>query len=61
MHWQAWLNQAVKATTGKKGKPKWKNFKQFFDFQKNEDRILDKKYKPSHLASRMMEWEKQHE
>ena len=34
MHLQAWLNQSVKSTNDKGDKPKFKNFKDFFDYKK---------------------------
>ena len=39
---QAWFNQSVQATTGKKHpKPKYKKFKQFFDRKKAETEIRE--------------------
>lgn len=57
-HKQAWINQQVQATKeqGKKTVPVYRNFKQFFDYEKMEQEILGakkvkkKKEKPSELA-----------
>lgn len=60
IHLQAWKNQAAKATK-KVGKGKlqsvYPNFEAFFNFKKHEDEILERVYKPSKLAQRMMDWE----
>lgn len=57
-HKQAWINQQVKASKeqGKKTVPVYRNFKQFFDYEKMEQEILgtktikNKKEKPSEFA-----------
>lgn len=43
MHWQAWLNQQVKATRGrgKNVKPYYRNFDEFFDHEEKERMIYD--------------------
>lgn len=43
MHWQAWLNQQVKATKGKgrSQKPYYRNFNDFFDHEEKEKMILN--------------------
>ncbi|MCP8876509.1 hypothetical protein LOX59_00230 [Latilactobacillus curvatus] len=51
---QAWMNQAVQATTGgKKPRPKFKSFTEFFDRQSEIDRVrsaFEADYKISHLS-----------
>ena len=52
MHWQAWLNWQVQATkrSGKKIVPIYKNFKQFFDYEKFiGNKKPDKQSKPNCL------------
>lgn len=41
MFMQAWVNQAAKATKGRKGKPKYANFDEFFgaEYKKREFKI----------------------
>lgn len=59
MHKQAWINQQVKATN-KKGESKYKNMKDFFDYEKylseldgNKKRLNDKQSKMAQLAARV--------
>lgn len=60
IHLQAWANVRAKATkkVGKAFKSVYKNFKQFFDFEKRENEILGKVFEPSSLSQRISEWEK---
>jgi len=50
MHLQAYLNNLVTATD--KGKPKFKDFKDFFDYEKQineiENGLTERKIKPQH-------------
>ncbi len=39
-HMQAWTTRQIKATKGKKQEPYYKDFKQFFDYEKREKEIL---------------------
>lgn len=45
LHMTAWLNQQVQATkgSGKGTKPYYKNFKDFFDYEKHQKEILNNK------------------
>lgn len=45
-HKQAWINQQVQATKeqGKKTIPVYRNFKQFFDYEKMEQELLGNKF-----------------
>ncbi len=42
-HLQAWLNFVVKARKGKQGKPVYKKFKQFFDYEAAVKEVSNKK------------------
>lgn len=44
-HLQAWLNFVVKARKGKQGKPVYKKFKQFFDYEAEIEKIKNIKNK----------------
>lgn len=49
MHEQAYLNQVVQSTD-KRGKPKFKTFDEFFDYEKEIDNVLDgTKYERDHI------------
>lgn len=49
MHEQAYLNQVVQSTD-KRGKPKFKTFDEFFDYEKEIDNVLDdSKYERDHI------------
>lgn len=51
MHEQAYLNQVVQSTD-KRGKPKFKTFDEFFDYEKEIDNVLDgSKYERDHINS----------
>lgn len=55
VHLQAWMNQQVQATTGQKNpKPKYKDFKKFFDKEK-----FIKEDKPRKVSDRTSEIAKQ--
>lgn len=50
IHWQAFLNQAVKATKGKKSStPKYQNFRSFYNVEKAERLVLGKSHKENGL------------
>lgn len=53
VHQQAFLNHAVRASKGKKQTPRYKKFKQFFDYEKAVKRIKEKK--KTGLLSRVMD------
>ncbi|MGM9897994.1 MAG: hypothetical protein ACI32W_08585 [Enterococcus faecalis] len=42
LYLQAWLNNQIKATKGKKHEPYFKEFKQFFNYEEQENLILGK-------------------
>ncbi|EMF0585109.1 TPA: hypothetical protein IXN57_000461 [Enterococcus faecium] len=49
MHEQAYLNQVVQSTD-KRGKPKFKTFDEFFDYEKEIDNVLDgTRYERDHI------------
>lgn len=54
MHWQSWLNQQAKATTGKGDniKPKYRTFDKFFDYDAAIKRAKDpyEEDEPKHSA-----------
>ncbi|EOI00673.1 hypothetical protein UAY_01776 [Enterococcus moraviensis ATCC BAA-383] len=39
-HMQAWTTRQIKATKGKRQEPYYKDFKQFFDYEKREKELL---------------------
>ena len=42
LHWQAYLNQAVKSTKGRKNpKPMYTNFRKFFDYEKAQQDVFE--------------------
>lgn len=59
IHLQAWTNHVVKATKGKKHIPKFKNFDSFFNFKSKEDELLQRVYKPSSIAARLVAYERE--
>lgn len=44
-HLQAYLNFAVQATKGKSGRPVYRKFKSFYDYEKEQERVSRKKKK----------------
>ena len=49
IHWQAYLNQAVKSTKGKKDpKPIYKRFEKFFDYDKALEAVMDEREEEPH-------------
>lgn len=55
MHMQAWLNQQVKATKekGKKQVPIFKNFKEFYDYEKNISDIENHMSKTEDISDKL--------
>lgn len=46
LHWQAYLNQAVKSTKGKKNpKPLYPRFSKFFDYEKAQQAVMNNEKK----------------
>lgn len=50
-HLQAYLNFAVQATRGKSGRPVYRRFKSFYDYEKEIDKVSRKKKKAGKFSA----------